>query len=493
MAKLRPYQSEACRRIIGEFDKGVQRTLLILPTGCGKTVVFNGVAFKFAYNPDRSPSGGKVLILAHQNILISQAAEKFQSIMGIETDRIKGKQKLKGLPIAVSSVQTMQRRLDRYTPDTFDLIIIDEAHHSMSAGYQAVLNHFTGAKVLGVTATPDRADGKKLECFESIAFQYTIHEAIEDGYLAPITVRSTPLRIDLSKVRKCHGDLLDADTGNAIEPHLHEIARVVRKEAEGRRIVCFVPLIRTAKKAAEIFSHYGFRSAWTAGNDKDKDEKLQAFAMGKYDIIFNSMLLTEGWDCPETDCVIVLRPTMSRALYVQMVGRGLRLAPGKDDCLLIDFLFQNSSYSLASPNDILGKNPTPRTGTAAPWMTEGSSPTDAEERLREALEKAGKRLQDPHEVPEWAAAIEQAPINELFDPAPSDSQKRRLKKMKLDPDKVTFSEADAILKAADASREPSQAMKWRLTQLGYSRDEINKMNWPSARKALSQAKAMGRW
>ncbi|WP_289965341.1 DEAD/DEAH box helicase [Faecalibaculum rodentium] len=491
--KLRPYQSEACRSIMAEFEQGTKRTLLILPTGGGKTIVLSGIAYKFAYDRNRNPTGGKVLILAHQNILIDQAADKFQTVMELPVFREQGRQTGCMHPVTVSSMQTMQRRLDRFPPDFFQLIIIDEAHHAMSAGYQKILKHFTSARVLGVTATPDRADKKKLSCFDSIAFEYTIGEAIRDGYLVPLTVKKTPLTINLSKVRKRNGDMDASDLGSVIEPYLHQIAEIVRSMGKGRRIVCFLPLIRTAKKAAEVFSHYGFRSQWTAGEDDDKTEKLAAFAAGEYDIIFNSMLLTEGWDCPETDCVIVLRPTMSRALYVQMVGRGLRLAPGKKDCLLIDFLFQNDNFQLASPKDVLGENRKHSGGGGmAPWMTGGQA-TDAEERLAKALDKAAKKYQDPRDSDKWRPVLESLETTELFDPPCTDTQKRKLKAMKLDSTGLTYGQADAILKAAEAEKMPSNAMRWRLSQLGYSDEEIAGMNFPAARKALAKCKAMGRW
>ena len=491
--KLRPYQSEACRSIMAEFEQGTKRTMLILPTGGGKTIVLSGIAYKFAYDRNRNPTGGKVLILAHQNILIDQAADKFQTVMELPVFREQGRQTGCMHPVTVSSMQTMQRRLDRFPPDFFQLIIIDEAHHAMSAGYQKILNHFTSARVLGVTATPDRADKKNLSCFDSVAFEYTIGEAIKDGYLVPLKVKKTPLTINLSKVRKRNGDMDASDLGSVIEPYLHQIAEIVRDMGKGRRIVCFVPLIRTAKKAAEIFSHYGFRSQWTAGEDDEKAEKLAAFAAGEYDIIFNSMLLTEGWDCPETDCVIVLRPTMSRALYVQMVGRGLRLAPGKKDCLLIDFLFQNDNFQLASPKDVLGENRKHSGGGGmAPWMTGGQA-TDAEERLAKALDKAAKKYQDPRDSDKWRPVLESLETTELFDPPCTDTQKRKLKAMKLDSTGLTYGQADAILKAAEAEKMPSNAMRWRLSQLGYSDEEIAGMNFPAARKALAKCKAMGRW
>lgn len=226
--KLRPYQSGACRSIMAEFEQGTKRTLLILPTGGGKTIVLSGIAYKFAYDRNRNPTGGRVLILAHQNILINQAADKFQTVMELPVFREQGRQTGCLEPVTVSSMQTMQRRLDRFPPDFFRLIIIDEAHHAMSAGYQRILEHFTDARVLGVTATPDRADGKKLSCFESVAFEYTIKQAIDDGYLVPLKVKRAPLTINLSKVRKRRGDMDASDLGSVIEPYLHQIVEIVR-------------------------------------------------------------------------------------------------------------------------------------------------------------------------------------------------------------------------------------------------------------------------
>lgn len=505
--KLRPYQSEACKRIMKEFEQGIKRTLLVLPTGLGKTIIYNGIAFKHSYNPDKTPKDGHhVLVLAHQNILLQQGINKFKTALDLDVEWIKGKKKVKSMPIAVCSVQSMQNRLHQFPPDYFDLIIIDEAHHSMSAGYKKILEHFD-CRVLGVTATPDRADGKKLEVFESIAFQYSIDQAIKDGYLTKILVEQLPLNIDLGKIRKSHGDLVDADIGGVIEPHLHEIARTLHDKIKGRRAVCFVPLIRTAQKAAEIFSHYGFRSQWVSGNDPDRAEKLKGFEDGEYDIIFNSMLLTEGWDCPQTDCVIILRPTTSRALYVQMVGRGLRLAPGKEDCLLVDFLFQNDKFNLASPADVLGKNRKKADQTSKEKEEAGEgggeAPEDAETRLAKALEEANQiieKLADPHDIPSLAEAMKNRPQSELFDPEPTAAQIKKLRAMKLNPFKVTYSEAEAILKvkeeqkkAEDALKAPTRPQIYRLSKLGFTQQEIGEMNFLTARKKLSQMKAMGRW
>lgn len=502
--QLRPYQREACNAVVKEFAKDdIRATLLVLPTGTGKTIVFCGVAYYYALSR-KNVDQCRVLVLAHQKILIEQAAEKFEKALDVSVNIEKGKKTCKGsnYPITVSTVQTMGRRLDRFDPDYFGLIIVDESHHVMSPTYQKVIGHFSKAKVLGVTATPDRTDGKKLNrFFQSIAFSYSIKEAQRDGYLAPLEIKRAAVQIDLNKVKKHHGDFDDSSLGSVIEPHLHKIAKEVRELGKGRKIVCFVPLIRTAKKAAEIFSHYGFRSEWTAGNDKEKDKKLEAFDRGDYDILFNSMLLTEGWDCPSTDCVIILRPTTSRALYVQMLGRGLRLAPGKKDCMLIDFLFQHDKFNLVTPEDIMepekpkGKGVAPGPGGVA----------DREESLAKKLEKAALKhaeeevrklryMKDPFMDPELSQVLrERYKPSELRDEPITKKQKKELEEKNVNWSQLTYMQAKILLDYYKEKRKPSEAMVWRLKKLGYTSEEVMAMNFITANKILRQAKAIGRW
>lgn len=495
--QLRPYQREACNAVVKEFAKDdIRATLLVLPTGTGKTIVFCGVAYYYALSR-KNVDPCRVLVLAHQKILIEQAAEKFEKALDVSVNIEKGKKTCKGsnYSITVSTVQTMVRRLDRFDPDYFGLIIVDESHHVMSPTYQKVIGHFSKAKILGVTATPDRADGKKLNrFFQSIAFSYSIKEAQRDRYLAPLEIKRAAVQIDLNKVKKHHGDFDDRSLGSVIEPHLHKIAEEVRELGKGRKIVCFVPLIRTAKKAAEIFSHYGFRSEWTAGNDKEKDQKLEAFDRGDYDILFNSMLLTEGWDCPSTDCVIILRPTTSRALYVQMLGRGLRLSPGKEACLLIDFLFQHDSFDLATPDDVME----PKKHDGHPGDRPGpGGVSDREESLVEKLERAAKRMEgmtDPFIDPELSQVLrERYKKSDLRDETTTKKQQKALENKNINWSNLTYAQAQILLDYYNEKRKPSEAMVWRLKKLGYTSNEVLDMNFIQANKILRQAKAIGRW
>ena len=217
--------------------------------------------------------------------------------------------------------------------------MVDEAHHCLSDSYQRVLEHFPDANILGVTATPDRGDMKNLgQYFDSKAFEYTMQQAIKEKYLCPIKAQMIPLELDISGVKVSNGDFSSGEIGNALEPYLEQIAREMVRYCDGRKTVVFLPLVHISQRFTEILNSYGFRAAEVNGNSTDREEVLRDFENGRYDVLCNSMLLTEGWDCPAVDCVVVLRPTKVRSLYQQMVGRGMRLHPGKDHLLLLDFL-----------------------------------------------------------------------------------------------------------------------------------------------------------
>lgn len=506
----RPYQVKALNRIVEEFNSGIQRTLLVMATGLGKTILVNGISFYFAYNQDRTPTGKKVLVMAHQNILIDQAAEKFEKAVNVQVSREKGKTTCLGspYPITVSSVQTMCRRLSKFDEDYFDLIIIDEAHHSESKQYKKVLKHFKSAKVLGVTATPDRADKKNLKLFQSVAFRYSIEEAQRDGYLAPIKVEKVALDIDLSEVKRKKGDFDDSSLGATIEGCLNDIAKQVRPMTYGRKIVCFVPLIDTARKAEKSFKNYGFKSVSISGEESKERRKeiLKAFEDGEYDIIFNAMLLCEGYDCPQVDCVIVLRPTTSRALYVQMVGRGLRLAEGKKDCLLIDFLFQHEGFDLAGPQDILETKPLTQKSPShfgKGGGGGGGQAESAEERLIRKLNEAAKKYKRElvkalATYPEVKAeTLKENELLGLQDGTMSDWQENELIQRGIDPTGLTFGMASKVIRRLkqeeDRERKPSSKQIWRLRQLKVSEEKISKMSFIEAQKELQRLKALGRW
>lgn len=380
--ELRPYQQRAKDKIHAEWESGHRRTLLVLPTGTGKTIVFASVA------ADQVRAGDRVLILAHRGELLEQAADKLQRSTGLVSAVEKAESSCLGswYRVVVGSVQTLQRtaRLERFPRDFFGTIIIDEAHHAVTDGYRRILDHFESAKVLGVTATPDRGDMRNLgEVFDSLAYEYKLTEAIQEGYLCRIMAQTIPLQLDITSVGQSGGDYAVEELGTALDPYLEQIAAEMASRCAGRKTVVFLPLIRTSQKFRDLLNTKGFRAAEVNGQSADRKEVLADFAAGKYNVLCNSMLLTEGWDCPSVDCVVVLRPTKVRSLYSQMVGRGTRLSEGKADLLLLDFLWMTDKHELCRPADLVCED-----RAVARQMTENLAETGCPEDIEEAAAQA---------------------------------------------------------------------------------------------------------
>lgn len=465
--ELRPYQQEARAAVWEQWETGRDKTLLVLPTGCGKTIVFAAVT------EDAVRKGFRVLILAHRGELLEQAADKIMKATGLGCAVEKAEQSCKGqwFRVIVGSVQTLMRvkRLEQFSRDYFDTIIIDEAHHAISDSYQVILRYFDKAKVLGVTATPDRGDQKNLgKVFDSLAYEYTLPQAIKEGYLVPIRALTVPIKIDFTKVGTSAGDYKPNDIATALDPYLERIAEEMAKHCAERKTVVFLPLVKTSQKFRDILNRHGFRAAEVNGESADREDILRDYAEGKYNVLCNSMLLTEGWDCPEVDCVVVLRSTKVRALYCQMVGRGTRLAEGKDHLLLLDFLWHTERHELCRPACLIAESE-----EVAQKMTEqiaeAGCPVDIEEaektasedvvRDREAalakkldeLKKRRSKLVDPMQ---YAMSIQD---NRLSSYVPSfgweqnpvsESQKKALENRGIDPEAVdTAGRAEQILRA----------------------------------------------
>lgn len=379
---LRPYQQAARDSIHAQWEQGRLRTLLVLPTGTGKTIVFASVA------ADQVRAGDRVLILAHRGELLEQAADKLQRSTGLVSAVEKAESTCLNswFRVVVGSVQTLQRpaRLERFPRDYFGTIIIDEAHHAITDGYRRILDYFEGAKVLGVTATPDRGDMRNLgEVFDSLAYEYKLTDAIKEGYLCKIMAQTIPLQLDISEVGFTSGDYSLGQLGTALDPYLEQIAAEMVQRCRGRKTVVFLPLIKTSQKFRDLLNAKGFQAAEVNGQSANRKEVLADFDAGKYNVLCNSMLLTEGWDCPSVDCVVVLRPTKVRSLYSQMVGRGTRLAEGKTDLLLLDFLWMTDKHELCRPADLVCED-----RAVARQMTENLAETGAAQDIQEAAAQA---------------------------------------------------------------------------------------------------------
>ena len=456
--ELRPYQQQAKDAIFSEWENGIKKTLLVLPTGCGKTIVFAKVAEECV------KGGSRVLILAHRGELLDQAADKIGKSTGLGCATEKEEQTCLGswFRIVVGSVQSMMRekRLNQFPNDYFNTIIIDEAHHCISDSYQKVLRHFPDAEVLGVTATPDRGDMQNLgTVFESLAYEYTLPKAIKEGYLSPIKAVTIPLKIDMSAVGVQAGDFKSGDIATALDPYLESIAEEMEKYCSNKKTVVFLPLVKTSQKFRDILNNHGFKAAEVNGDSKDRAEILEAFDKDQYNVLCNSMLLTEGWDCPSVDCIVVLRPTKVRSLYCQMVGRGTRLSPetNKDHLLLLDFLWHTERHELCHPASLICES------------------AEVAQKMTENMEKDAGCVIDIEEAEKTASEDVVAQREEAL--AKQLSEMKRRKKRLVDPLQFEMS-----IQAEDLSgyvpafgwemAPPSEGQKKTLEKLGILPDAI---------------------
>lgn len=447
--ELRPYQLDCCKAV-GAGWKEFGKQLAVLPTGSGKTIIAAKVSM------DIVEAGGRVLFLAHREELLTQAIDKFRSAIGIHPDLEKAQFRAsQQSPIVVASIQTMVARKDHWPRDHFDLVVVDEAHHVLANTYRKVLSRFDGhARVLGITASPDRTDKRNLGAFfENIAFEVSLFELIRQGFLSPIACKAIPVQIDLSSVRRVAGDYSEADLGDAVEPYLREIARAIREHAPARKTLVFLPLIRTSVMFREICRAEGLSAEHVDGGLSCRREVLRRFADREFDVLCNAMLLTEGYDDPAIDCVVVLRPSQSRPLFAQMIGRGTRIAPGKTNLLLLDFLWLHEKHSLIRPAHLVASSEEIAEEMIGALEAGGGEERDLEdlslevcaqreEKLRAELAANSRRKGRTIDAVEFCLSLhdislaEYAPTMGWHGKPPSEGQIRVLDKAGFDPDSI---------------------------------------------------------
>lgn len=510
--ELRPYQNEAKEAVLTQWEDGIQRTLLVLPTGCGKTIVFAKITEECVRN------GKRVLILAHRGELLTQASDKIEKACGLKCAVEKADETCldSWYRITVGSVQTLMRekRLSNFSSGYFDVIIIDEAHHAVSDSYTRILNHFKNAAVLGVTATPDRGDMKNLgKVFQSLAYEYTLPKAIKEGYLSPIKAVTIPLKIDFTGVSVQAGDFKASDIDTALDPYLYQIAEEMKAYCLNRKTVVFLPLVKTSQKFRDILNQAGFTAAEVNGESPDRAEILGDFDKGKYNVLCNSMLLTEGWDCPSVNCVVVLRPTKVRSLYSQMVGRGTRLCEGKIELLLLDFLWHTERHELCRPACLIAENE-----EVAKKMTEkiadAGCPVDIEEVERAAaddvvaereealakqlaeMRKRKKKLVDPLQFELSIQAEDLSSYVPSFGwemAPPTDKQKESLEKLGILPDEIdNAGKAKMILDRLEKRRIEGLATPKQIRRLEmYDFQHVGSWTFEQAKKMISRIAASG--
>jgi superfamily II DNA or RNA helicase len=388
VSSLRVYQLDALRAISAAW-KERDRTMLVMATGTGKTIVMRDVIRR-----RREANRGRALLVAHRIELLDQARRKCEDIgLTVELESGVSKASVQSMwpsDVVVGTIQTLRgRRLEMWPRNAFGTVLVDECHHATSASYRAVLDYFDPAKVLGVTATPDRGDNVAVgHVIDHLAFEYNLRQAIEDGFLCPLRALAVDMpTVDLSSVRTTqqeHGRDLSAEDLSRVmrgEQQLHEMAGPIARESGERSTIVFVPSVEIAHELARILNG-GYlgdsrAEALDGGSSKERrGEVLGRYQRGEVRVLVNCALFTEGFDAPRTSCVAIARPTKSRALYAQMVGRGTRpddsvacalneaslgsaqrraLLSGsiKPDCLVLHLAPQNTRHALVAPVDLL--------------------------------------------------------------------------------------------------------------------------------------------
>jgi len=386
----RPYQETAITHILGELGTN-RSTLFVCATGAGKT-------FTASTYIARHETGG-VVWLAHREELVDQGIRDLSEVVGEFVAKEKADAIALGSRLVVASVQTLKgARLDDFRArfPAVSLIVVDEAHHAVAPSYRKILDAYPDAKVLGLTATPDRTDERAMgQVFDSVAFVYEIQDAIRDKYLCPIRIQRVLVdAIDLRTVKTVAGDLNqgELDAVMSAEEALHGVVRPTLELAGNRRTIVFTTSVENAHRMAEIFNRYRPESARAVDGGTDFAERrriLTDHKAGAYQFLCNVGVLTEGYDDPGVSCIAMARPTKSRSLYAQCAGRGLRILPGKEDCLLLDFVGNSGQHKLASALDILAGKYDEATVQRAREIVDRDGSVLAED----ALEKAAAELE----------------------------------------------------------------------------------------------------
>lgn len=343
--RLRPYQRAAVNAVVTRYrEKHERRMLLYLPTGAGKTVIATFIV-KALRGRTRF---GKTLFVAHRREILDQTARTLRRhLPGLNVQIEQGERRsTRDAHIIVASVQSLVRRKERYNPEAFHLIVCDECHRALAPSWEEVIGYFYSRAgeetlLLGMTATPRRSDGKSaLEVFGETAFEVSRTDLEDLGYLVPMQYFTVRSQLRLDRVKLSGGDfqvgalskVMDAPANRALA------VKAWLEQGSGKRTIAFCAGVEHARHLAEDFESLGVRARPIDGKTKDRKDLLQGFREGEIQVLTNYGVLTEGFDDPGTECILMARPTTSPLVYTQCVGRGLRTAPGKRACTVIDMV-----------------------------------------------------------------------------------------------------------------------------------------------------------
>ncbi len=452
--KWRYYQDNCKQAIKTSFDKGINKQLIVQATGTGKRLAAVDLIRHFK----------RTLFIAHREELIMQAYNDIDKFYPLQAGIVKAKRFEIDKKIVVASVQTLYNRLDRIDSNTFDLVIVDEAHHYMAKSFVATVRHFNARLMTGWTATPNRLDGLNLSnLFQEVTYTYPIAQGIKDGYLAKLDAYQIQTHGDLSNVKKIGGDFNQKQLSEAVDTELRNnlIVHKYKEYAEGRQAIAFCVDIDHAYNLKRHFNDNGIScEAVTSDTERcpNRAELLERYAKGEITILTNVMILTEGYDYNDIGCILAARPTQSETVYVQSVGRGTRPKSNvfkeefKHDhvagnCIILDFVDNCGRHSLVNAHEL---------DKGLPIEDRVFLPPEQKEALIEAREKRIAKIQskvltdskvDLLKIPEFQMGSWNA---SKMEDAPTDGQIDYLKKLGIyqsDTEYTKFQASEAISSA----------------------------------------------
>jgi superfamily II DNA or RNA helicase len=531
----RDYQTETHDNIIEEW-KSVTSTVAVLPTGGGKTMVFAMVI--------QSMQPRRAMVIAHREELIWQARNKIKSVTGlecgVEMGDFRSEADLLGeMPVIVSTVQTQNsgERMRQFDPKDFGVLIFDECHHSTADSYRRVMAYYKARnpeiKILGVTATPDRTDEEALgQIFETVAMDIEILDLIHGGWLVPIDQQFVSIAgLDFGDMRTTAGDLNQADLAKVMEAEdkLQGVASATIDIVGKRRAIVFTAGVAQAEMLCNIFNrHRQGMANWVCGktNKDERRDMLAAFQRGEVQVIVNCGVLTEGFDDPGVEVIIMARPTKSRSLYAQMAGRATRTLPGlvdgiptpegrlaaiaasgKPSCLIVDFVGNSGRHKLISAADILGGKVSDR---AVEMAIAKAKETGGAVRITDALDAEEQKIRDEIEARRLAEEARKARVvakarfnTKTIDPFDllqltpvkergwdqgkqlSDKQKAVLLRAGMNPDQMPYAHARQVLNAMfERMNKKLATIKQVATLRRYGYNDPN-MSFEAASNALN--------
>ncbi len=407
----RTYQSDAVNSVLNRYHQNRRQLLLRLPTGAGKTVIAALIIEQMLSLIGQR----RVLFLAHRREILDQSAEKISRRIGIEKVTIEQAERYADAHarVVVASIQTLAGRLESYDPQSFGLVIVDECHHAFAKTWLDTIGHFAknpDTLLIGLTATPKRSDGRCIsQLFNETAFEISLGELQDRGFLVPMNYFTIEASLGLGDVQLDQkGDFQTTLLGKIMNsPEMRALTlRACLEKALGKKTLAFCASVSHAQDLASDFNEAGMSAACITGQSHDRDANIQAFREGRIQVLTNFGVLTEGFDDPSIECVLLARPTTSPLVYSQCLGRGLRIHPAKTSCVVIDIVDRQRHQ--------LQYNAFEAAGLQRSWRGSGKDP------LREAEAIARIRVTDPQAFLKLKKALSLAETHKILmnlDPA----------------------------------------------------------------------------